>query len=317
MWSRRRSADDPVVLIVGERNMPYPFAPFMYEDWLGWVAEHDPALRAQIELAHLPADLPMNTAVLHSWVQDPVRERNEAFFGRLKEFQAHAKASGAHVIQPVEVLSNSLRTVQAECLTRAGVRTPRVVPIDPSFAQDLSGLTLPILVRRNWGHQHAIVRLDSEMQVAQWLATPDMDLRDWVAADYLEVRNADGNFRKYRYLMFGEHGICRHLIVSPNWEVRPKHRILTDETIAEELRFVNGSCAHHALLDTARRELEFDIAAFDYSFDDNGEMIVWEVNPYPDLSRPHGRPGEYLGESIQRSNEAFAALYRDRLAAAR
>ncbi len=93
--------------------------------------------------------------------------------------------------------------------------------------------------------------------------------------------------------------------------------MLTDETIAEELRFVGAPCAEHDILDAARRELEFDIAAFDYSFDANGEIVVWEANPFPDLSTPRGRPGEYLGESILRTNRALAGLYHDRLAAAR
>ncbi len=315
-WSQRRSPKDPVVFIVAERNMPYPFAPLMYAHWLEWIAQNDPDLRTKIEVAHLPANPPPNTAVLHAWVQDPVRERSGALFGHLQELQTQVTDNGAQVIQPVEVLSNSLREVQYERLTSAGVRTPRVAPIDTRFARDLAGLTPPIIVRRNWGHQHAILRLDSHEQVAQWLQATGPNLQDWVAAECVEVRDSDGNYRKYRYVMFGDCGVCRHLIVSPNWEVRPKDRILTDETIAEELAFVGGPCAQHALLDAARRELGFDIAAFDYSFDDNGEMIVWEVNPYPDLSRPKGRPGEYLGESMRRSNEALAALYRDRLAAA-
>ena len=307
---------EPIILVVSERHWPYRYAPFFYAHWLDWAAEHDPELRARVKLAFLPTELPSDAAVVHAWVQDPERERNDVTYAHLTSLEAQARRADAHVIQPVDVLSNSLRLVQHERLTRAGVRTPRVVRIGPGFARDLGGLTLPILVRKNWGHADVMLRLDSAAQVEQWLESHGPGNGEWVATEYIDVRSADGNYRKYRYVLFGERGVCRHLIVSPEWEVRPSSRVLTETTIAEELGFVEGACGAHDLLNAARRELGFDIAAFDYSFDSDGAMIVWEVNPYPDLSRPRGRPGEYLRESMHRTNVALAALYRDRLAAA-
>lgn len=312
-WARRRPPEAPVLFIVGEKDTPYRYAPFFYSHWLDWVARNDPELRSQIHLAHLPTEPPPNVAALHAWVQDPVRERDAALFGQLVKLQERVRDSGAEIIQPVEALSNSLRDRQYECLARVGIRTPRVAHIDARFAEEFAGLTLPIVIRKNWGHQAGMRLLDSEAQCARWLEEHRHDLSGWVAAEYLDVRGADGYYRKYRYILFGEHGVCRHMLVSANWEVRPSDRILTEETITEELAFVDGPCDLHGALNAARRELEFDIAAFDYSFDACGEPIVWEVNPYPDLSRPRGRPGEYLGESIERTNLALAAFYRDRL----
>jgi len=294
--------------------MPYLFAPPFYQEWLDWLGERHPQLRAQVELAYLPTGLPPNVGLLHAWVQDPVRERSEGLFGQLVELQQAARAGGAAVMQPVEVLSNSARDVQFERLTRAGLRTPRTVRVGSRFAEDLGGLSLPVVVRANWGHGR-IARLDTEADVARWLAHAPRD-RAYAASEYVEVRDDDGLCRKYRYVLFGERGVCRHLIVSEHWEVRPADRVLTDETIAEEIAYVTGPCPHHGAFDAARRELEFDIAAFDFSLDADGVPVVWEVNPYPDLSRPQGRPGEYLGDAIERGNEALAALYRDRLEAA-
>jgi len=315
-WSRRRSPDDPVIFIVAERHMPYRFAPFFYVEWLDWVGEHDPALRTLIEIAYLPADLPRNTRLLHPWVQDPVRERDPAMFCHLGELQEAATLEGASVVQPVEVLSNSLREVQYEQLTRVGLRTPRVVPVGPRFAEDLGGLSLPVLVRSAWGHGGGMLRLETEEQVARWLQPESTGARRYVASEYVDVRDADGLYRKYRYVFFGERGVSRHLIVSRHWEVRPSDRVLTDHTIAEELAYVRAPCGLHNAFDAARRELGFDIAAFDYSLDANGMPVVWEVNPYPELSRPMGRPGEYLEGAIVRGHEAMAAMYRDRLEAA-
>ena len=104
----------------------------------------------------------------------------------------------------------------------------------------------------------------------------------------------------------------RHLIVSPKWEVRPADRIRTVATQQEELAFVRSPCPHHELFDAARRSLDFEIAAFDYSYDSNQELIVWEVNPFPDLSTPSGPVGEYLQPAIHSSYAILADYYEDR-----
>ncbi|PKQ16485.1 MAG: hypothetical protein CVT67_04970 [Actinobacteria bacterium HGW-Actinobacteria-7] len=313
--TRKRARDRDTIFIIAEKDMP-PFRPrYMYEEWLEWVAQNEPDLHAKIVLGHFPSQLPVGTAVLHAWVQDPLLERRIEIFKQLEVLEDSARRAGASIIHPARVLSNSRRDVQFERLTRTGLRTPRVADVDSWFVQTLGGLSLPVVVRKSWGHCMSLIRLDTHEQVSAWVAEQNPSPGEWVATEYLDVQGADGYFRKYRYVLFGERGVCRHLIVSADWEVRPKDRVLTDTTIAEELSFVGAPCAVHDVLDRARRELEFDIAAFDYSFDTKGELIVWEVNPYPDLSTPNGRPGEYLAESIQRTNQALAGLYRDRLAA--
>jgi hypothetical protein len=306
-------ARDAVIFIVAQKDFPYANAQYMYREWLEWAAVNEPELHARIRLSHLPAELPAEATVLHAWVQDPVRERDEVLYQQLGALESSALHAGANVIHPARILSNSRRDVQFERLSRVGLRTPRVVDVDAGFADGFGGLSLPVVVRKSWGHCARLTRLDSDAQVAEWLGELGPSPQDWVATEYIDVRSADGYYRKYRYVLFGERGVCRHLIVSSDWEVRPKDRVLTDETIAEELRFVGAHCAEHDILDAGRRELEFDIAAFD----SNGEIVVWEANPFPDLSTPRGRPGEYLGESILRTNRALAGLYHDRLAAAR
>ena len=302
----------PRILILTEAEKPY-----FYQEWLDWAAQHDPDLHTLVQLDVLPCELYPGTALLHAWVQDPVAERSEELYSQLELVEEAARHAGAEIIHPVRVLSNSRRDVQFERLARAGLRTPVVVDIAEGFDSDRGGLSLPIVVRKRWGHCMALTRIDSEEQLAEWLDAEDRTSGQWVATEYIEVASPDGLYRKYRYVLFGDQGVCRHLIVSSQWEVRPKGRVLTEDTIAEELRFVGAPCEHHDVLDAARRELEFDIAAFDYSFDANGGMIVWEVNPYPDLSTPRGRPGEYLSESLLATNRALSALYRERLAQAR
>ncbi len=81
-------------------------------------------------------------------------------------------------------------------------------------------------------------RLDTEASFGSWWAEARADPRSWVAGEYVDVRSGDGWYRKYRYFMAGSRGSARHLIVSPNWEVRPTDRVRTQATREEELAFV-------------------------------------------------------------------------------
>ena len=218
--------------------------------------------------------------------EDPVRERSAATFQQLGELEASARNAGARVIQPARVLSNSVRQVQFERLTQVGVRSPRIVRVGPGFAQHLGGLRLPIIARRAWGHAADMVLLETADAVTAWTEAEGDAVSQWIGAEYIDVRGADGYYRKYRYIMAGHRGISRHLLISPNWEVRPADRVLSESTIREELEFVGTRCRHHDAFDAARRALEFDIAAFDFSYTRAGDLVVWEVNPFPDLSGP-------------------------------
>jgi len=309
-----RDRNEPPLFIVAETGAAGKPDGYFYTEWLAWAAQNDPVLHTRVRLNHLPTELTGKPAAFHAWVQDPVRERSMPVFRQLEDLERGARRRGAHVVQPVAVLSNSLREVQFERLTRAGLRSPRVVEVDADFADDLGGLSLPIVVREDWGHGKPMLRLDSRDEVVAWLGTLAPSAGRHVAMEFIETQSPDGLYRKYRYLLFGDTGVCRHLVFSARWEVRPWDRVLTDDTIAEELRYVSGTCDAHEAFNLARRELEFDIAAFDYSYDESGEIVVWEVNPYPDLSTPSGRPGEYLSESVHRTYLALASFYRDRMA---
>lgn len=137
-----------------------------------------------------------------------------------------------------------------------------------------------------------------------------------MVTEFIDVRDDDGLYRKYRYLSFGTHGMARHLIVSPNWEVRPKDRVITAATRAEELAFVHGATSYARVLERARVALGFDIAAFDFSYDADRNLVLWEVNPYPDLSPPRTAAGEYLQPVVEASYAALADFYEERLAQA-
>jgi len=309
--NRRHRGAGPSILVVAEGACRH-----FYPDFLAWLAKNDPELRSRIHLDRLPTMLRNDTRVVHGWLQDPVLERNPTTFAQMSALEEAAREAGARVVQPVRVLSHSQRNVLSERLRRVGLRSPRVTEVDASFPSKMGGLTLPITVRRRWGHGLPILRLDTPGQVAAWAKQHAHERSQWTAAEFIEVRSPDGYYRKYRYVMAGNRGLRRHLNISPRWEVRPRDRIQEDFARAEELEFIRGPCTEHEALDAARRALEFDVAACDYSYDPEGRLVVWELNPFPNLSLPARSALGYLKEAVDRTNQMLADFYRDELAAA-
>lgn len=306
--NQRWRVRSPRLLIVSEGGEARHF----YWYFLDWLGRERPSLRGHIHLDRLPCRLPRGTVVVHAWVQDPVIERAPEVHAQLVRLEAACADRGVAIVHPANVLSHSKRDVLCERLHRVGLRTPRIALLDASFEAHRGGLGLPLVVRRRWGHAAVMRRLDTAAAVGQWWRDARIDPSAWVAAEYIDVRDPDGCYRKYRYVMAGARGMARHLIVSANWEVRPADRVRTPATREQELAYVARACPHHTLFDAARQALQFEIAAFDYSYDAHGGLVVWEVNPYPNLSAPRGEVGDYLRPTVERCYAMLADFYAER-----
>lgn len=283
-----------------------------HRGFIDWLGARRPDVRRHFHLGRLPCRLPRGTALLHAWVQDPVAERDPTLLRQLQDLEAECDRRGVGVVHRAAVLSHSKRDVLCSRLLQAGIRTPQTAVVDPHFDEHRGNLRLPLVVRPRWGHNRGMQRIDSEMSFGAWWRIASADPGGWIASEYIDVRSDDGFYRKLRYFMAGSRGVARHLIVSRHWEVRPEDRVTTPDTRSEELAFVGTPCLHHAEFDAARKALEFEIAAFDYSYDGSGNVVVWEVNPFPNLSRPAGEVGEYLTPTVERSYAMLADFYAER-----
>ncbi|MEM8884553.1 MAG: hypothetical protein AAGD14_10820, partial [Planctomycetota bacterium] len=136
-----------------------------------------------------------------------------------------------------------------------------------------------------------------------------------VALEYLDVRSPDGRFRKYRYFAAGELGVSHHMQTAENWWVKGDRLLHGDELREEECAFLDVPNPHHEKLQAARRSLELDLVAIDYSIDRDGELVIWEANPYPSIHLPSalvGRRLEHRIPSLERTLAAIAHLYLTR-----
>ncbi|MCL6417017.1 hypothetical protein MIB92_15255 [Aestuariirhabdus sp. Z084] len=275
----------PAILFLSESAQEDHF----YRCLLQWMEIHRPRLREHVRLDRLPCNLDDHGEVvlLHAWVQDPVRERDAGLWTQLQRVEHQLTLQGGRIVQPGRVLSNSERVTMIDRLSHLPVRVPGVAPLDHNFPRTLAGLSFPLIVRPRFGHGEGMTLLDSESELALWWPTAEADPEQWVALEFIDVLDGDGYYRKYRYLVVGDKGLPRHLMHCSGWEVRPEQRIRTPEAYEEEMQYLSSPVAEAAIFHAASRALEFDFAAFDYSYDREGALVIWEANPYPDISPPN------------------------------
>lgn len=309
-WSNRRHRTAQRRFLVLRHSGKQPYR---HRCFLDWLAEEFPEIRARFELRMLPCRVrDWSRYALHvPWLQDPVEEWTPWGYRQSLCIAAQCDERGIPIVNRVDRLSNSIKSIGAGLIRRAGVPTPRIFTIDnvARFREDLGGLELPLLIREDRGHGRSALLIERASDLDR---APLASFSHPIAVEYVDVRGTDGLFRKYRCLIAGEIGVTRHLMIGSHWEVRPKCRVRTDATREEELQYLNHPDANLDLLQRARRALGLELVAFDYSYDRHGRLVVWEANPYPDLSYPHNPAMEYIFPYVRRSFAAVVRLYLHR-----
>lgn len=279
--NRRLTAPEGRILVV--RHLHHYHR--VYNDFfLAWAAEHAPDFARRMELRRLPCRVRDwdSYALLVPWLQDPLRERHPVDYRRARRLEMQCEEHGIPIINPVDRLSVSIKSVSSRLLSDAGLRTPRMVPItDVGAFRREPDLEPPFFVRedsRHGGPMHLVRSLDEVRTV------PIEALERPVAVEFVDVRGDDGLCRKYRYCLFGDRGVPVQLFASPGWVVHMADRVANDRMEAQELDYVNlERDPHHDLFVRGRRALGLDVVAFDYAYDQDGAIVVFEANPFPVL----------------------------------
>lgn len=217
------------------------------------------------------------------WIQDPVKERSEKVYRRIQVLEKKCQEHQIPVINPVDSLSNAIKSRAAGMLSGAGLRaaeTKRVTDLE-AFRKNQLGLKFPLIFREDGGHGGLVRLLKTQKDLD---AFPLEKSKKPIAVEYVDVRSPeDGLFRKYRYFVIGEIGMPLHLFVSKHWEVRNirERVVFANDTQLEEVSYLTKPDPNHEAFVCARKALGLDSVAFDYSYDLQGRLVVWEANPFP------------------------------------
>lgn len=283
-----------------------------YDEVLEWARVKAPEALAHLDIRDLPLGAVdwRSVRVVVPWLQDPVEAWSTPLFDYLKSMGVHCDALGIPVVNRVENLARAGKTAGAAAIASAGLRTPRTVRItDPAaFRRDFGGLAFPLFVREDWGHGWPMTRADTPGE-ARALPLEAMVLP--AASEVIDVRDAgDGLYYKYRYLACGDIGVSHHVQASVDWVTRGADRVTNETTRTRELAYIAQPDPHHARFQAARRALGLDVVAFDYGYTREGEVVVWEANPFPHIQFAKTTTS-YRNRAIERSAAAMIMVYLD------
>lgn len=199
--------------------------------------------------------------------------------------QALVRAASAPVINAPE---NILRTGRAGVSELAqGVAylvAPKTLRTSKQALIEDPVLAFPFLVRAPGFHTGMYFsRVDDSEELER--ALQSMPGSDAFAIEYIDVRAADGTYRKYRVMAVGGSLYPLHLGIGSDWKVHyfTSEMATEREYRREEQRFLDsmpatlGSRAIAALEELVRR-LGLDYAGIDFGIDPQGNVVLFEAN---------------------------------------
>lgn len=276
--------------------------------------EWRPRLRVHETGSPLP-DLSRATAVLF-WLGDPLRELYPACFEEAVEFAARARAVGARIANDPEALSNTIKSVQAARWQEAGIPCAPVITFSSPYELEraLAQTPYPAIVRPDLQHSQRFAHYCATMADAHAIPHADTPFPGAVIP-FIDTREGYRStqpgtvwarfFHKKRAMVFGEDVLPNHVFFSSHpicglrrsrfgrymgrrrfhwsWWARvdPTDRAV----LAEDYDFWRAAPEHADLMRRAARALSLDFLAIDYSTTAAGDVVLWEANPYFEMSR--------------------------------
>jgi glutathione synthase/RimK-type ligase-like ATP-grasp enzyme len=193
---------------------------------------------------------------------------------------------------PTAVMATS-RVGNAQRLRRLeGVVTPRIVTLSRGVLTGATaqavfsehGFSYPLLVRSPGYHTgDHFVKVERPADLKDAVAALPGD--DLLVIEFIDVRDAAGDFRKYRVIIVDGRLYPLHLAISRAWKVHYFSAAMAEcaENRAEDAAFLTDmrgtlGPAAVAALERIRDTLALDFGGIDFAVNAQGELVVFEAN---------------------------------------
>jgi hypothetical protein len=121
--------------------------------YLYWISQNVPEARPLFETHFLPCEISdwSRYALFLPWLQDPLQQRFPEVYKLAKPLEEQCQKQGIPIMNPIDNLSNSIKSIAAEKIRSVGIRTAKTIPITDAeaFKRDLAGLTVPFFIRED------------------------------------------------------------------------------------------------------------------------------------------------------------------------
>ena len=197
------------------------------------------------------------------------------------------------VINHPQKIMHTSRDNVAETLNGIpGVQIPRTVQVTPRAPTDImdairkNHLELPVIVRRagfHGGKSNVLLSSSSDIESLHRFA---FDGSAFYLTQFVDYRDKNGLYTKYRIVVMDGEPVLRHMLMSPKWMIHASSQAYMDEHpelwVQEEKKYAEftselGNVLQPAIQEISRR-LGLDYFGIDCSIDSSAEMLIFEAN---------------------------------------
>jgi Flp pilus assembly protein TadD len=294
-WHRRKGFQDRYLFRVPYRGKSKPISALLLAPSTGGIAPIDKFMDVRIfqtdivvaDFYDLSVSLPKHQLVVNA-IGDADTDREALFAAESLLTYTFAPV----VNRPLAVLSTGRCNNSQRFSKMPGVVTPKMAilsrevlmsaEVDIVLAQ--RGFKFPLLLRAPGYHLgQYFLRVDNPEALSA--AVEEIPGRELIVIQYLDVRSADGQVRKYRVMMIDGQLYPLHLAISNHWKVHYFSANMSEspENRAEDAAFLSDmpNALGPSVMTSLRRlqvTLGLDYGGVDFSLNSRGDLVVFEAN---------------------------------------
>jgi len=214
-------------------------------------------------------------------------------------------------------LPDALRGVEG-CVVAAATRRSRAELRDLARdAAQVDGIAFPLVVRPVDAHGGAgLARVDDASELDRYLA--DAAAENFDLSQYVEYRDADGWYRKYRVILVDGRPHAYHLAMASSWMVHYETGATRDHrwTQEEEERFLAAPQAVFAtwpaVFSSIAAAIDLDYVGLDCARLPDGGVLVFEADPASWVHAHDAVAAPYRAAAVERISRALTEMLERR-----
>ena len=159
----------------------------------------------------------------------------------------------------------------------------RIAADDTTITAACEGIDFPVIVRPRDSHGgHGLARLDDPDALAEYLARVDGE--HFVISPFIDYRNEDGLYAKYRVVLVDGVAFASHMAISDDWMIHYVNAGMYEDAAkrAQEAAwmasFDDFASRHRPALNAIYRRTALDYVCVDCAQTRDGQLLVFEVD---------------------------------------
>jgi glutathione synthase/RimK-type ligase-like ATP-grasp enzyme len=200
----------------------------------------------------------------------------------LKQLEPILKSWAKPVLNKPECIAKMSRDAACQLLAKAaGILMPETVRYT---VENLNPENYPLIIRPVDSHAgHDLEKIESSTELNNYVKRQNFN--EFFVAKFVDYRNADGLFRKYRVMLISGQPFLAHLAISDHWMIHYLNAGMAEDAIkrAEEAKVMHNfdttfAKKHAAAFKTIYERTGLDYIGIDCSETSNGELLIFEID---------------------------------------